>query len=164
MVQVSLRFHIARRRLMRTTTTMTGVSAVLVLALALGAPARAERTPEETVEAYAKAMKDGDYAEAYKYQTKAMVQHKDAEVWVKETKYFLESVDLKVLEYEVFPGTIEGEVAKVPNIQKSYDKHANTLAANEYEIYVLKKEDGEWKIDRVDQVERPDERFGKKGS
>lgn len=143
------------------------LATVFLATLALGgAPALAARTPEETVERYLKAMKERNYDEAYKYQSRGMVGNKDRETWSKEIKYLTESCDVKVFEYEVFPAKVEGDVAKVPNILKSQDKCANQLAAPEYELYTLVKEDGDWKIDQQEQVDKPEQPkwFNKKGT
>ncbi len=132
--------------------------AMLLATLVVGATgAFASRTPEQTVEGYLKAMKDRKYDQAYPYLSKAMAGQKDAETWAKETKYQMETAEVKIFEYEVFPGKIDGDVAKVPNILKSQDKFLNQLGATEYELYTLIKEDGEWKIDQQEQVDKADQ-------
>jgi len=117
----------------------------------------AARTPEQTVEGYLKAMKAQKYDEAYPYLSAAMAGRKDVETWAKETKYQMQTAEVKIFEYQVFPGKIEGEVAKVPNILKSQDKFLNQLGATEYELYTLIKEKGEWKIDQQEQVDKTDQ-------
>jgi hypothetical protein len=94
-----------------------------------------------------------------------MAGNKDVEAWAKEQKYMFEASDLKIFKYEVFPGKIEGDTAKVPNILSSQDKFLNQLGADEYELYTLIKEGGAWKIDQQEIVEKGDksEWFAKKG-
>ena len=135
--------------------------AALVVALALGLGARAAlaaaATPEETVKQYLKAMQDQKYDEAYKYISKGMAGNKDAETWAKEQKYMMQSAEVKIFKYDVYPGKVEGEKAKVPNILSSQDKFLNQLGADEYELYTLVKEDGAWKIDQQEQVDKSDQ-------
>ncbi len=135
------------------------VTAIVLLA-SIGAsvqPARAARTPEETLEGYLKAMKEQKYDDAYKYLSKAMTGNKDQETWAKETKYQMQAAEVKIFKYQVFPAKIEGDVAKVPNILSSQDKYLNQLGADEYELYTLVKENGEWKIDQQEQVEKSEQ-------
>ena len=117
----------------------------------------AARTPEETLDGYLKAMKEQKYDDAYKYLSKAMTGNKDAETWAKETKYQMQAAEVKIFKYQVFPAKVEGETAKVPNILSSQDKYLNQLGADEYEVYTLVKENGEWKIDQQEQVEKSDQ-------
>jgi signal transduction protein with GAF and PtsI domain len=141
--------------------------AVAVLALNLmSVSALAEATgPEETVKQWLAAMKAHEFTTAYKHISKGMAGNKDVEAWAKEQKYMFEASDLKIFKYEVFPGKIEGDKAKVPNILSSQDKFLNQLGADEYELYTLIKEDGTWKIDQQEIVEKGDksEWFAKKG-
>ena len=73
---------------------------------------------------------------------------------------------MKIFKYEVFPGKVEGDTAKVPNILSSQDKFLNQLGADEYELYTLVKENGEWKIDQQEIVEKSEQPkwFTKKAS
>jgi len=123
-------------------------------------------TPEETVTQYLKAMQDQKYEDAYKYVSKGMAGGKDAEAWAKEQKYIMQTGEVKIFKYQVFPGKIEGDKAKVPNILSSQDKFLNQLGADEYELYTLIKEGGAWKIDQQEQVEKSDQPkwFTKPGS
>jgi hypothetical protein len=135
--------------------------AALVAALVVGLGARgalaASTTPEDTVKQYLKAMQDQKYDEAYKYISKAMAGNKDAETWAKEQKYMMQTAEVKIFKYDVYPAKVEGEKAKVPNILSSQDKFLNQLGADEYELYTLVKEDGAWKIDQQEQVDRSDQ-------
>ena len=135
---------------------------VLAVTAALGLvtitqAALAAATPEETVKQYLGAMKDQKFDEAYKHISKGMAAKKDAEAWAKEQKYIFQAGEVKIFKYEVFPGKIEGETAKVPNILSSQDKFLNQLGADEYELYTLIKENGEWKIDQQEIVEKSDQ-------
>ena len=117
----------------------------------------AASTPEETVKQYLGAMKDQKFDEAYKHISKGMAANKDAEAWAKEQKYIFQAGEVKIFKFEVFPGKVEGESAKVPNILSSQDKFLNQLGADEYELYTLVKEGGEWKIDQQEIVEKSDQ-------
>ena len=144
------------------------VMAFAVVAMAaIGAhTAQAARTPEETLDGYLKAMKEQKYDDAYKFLSKAMAGNKDAETWAKETKYQMQAAEVKIFKYQVFPAKVEGDTAKVPNILSSQDKYLNQLGADEYELYTLVKENGEWKIDQQEIVEKSEQSkwFTKKAS
>ncbi|MEB2284183.1 MAG: hypothetical protein OZ922_05840 [Myxococcales bacterium] len=130
---------------------------VLLSSVAGVVPSFASATPEETVKTYLEAMKEQKFAEAYKQISKGMAANKDAEAWSKEQKYIFQTGEVKIFKYEVFPGKIEGDTAKVPNILSSQDKFLNQLGADEYELYTLIKENGEWKIDQQEIVEKADQ-------
>ena len=130
------------------------------------APSFGASTPEETVKSYLAAMKEQKFDEAYKTISKGMAANKDGEAWAKEQKYIFQTGEVKIFKYEVFPGKVEGETAKVPNILSSQDKFLNQLGADEYELYTLVKENGEWKIDQQEIVEKSEQSkwFTKKAS
>ncbi len=143
------------------------VAASVLLTGALGiVPSYGAATPEETVKSYLAAMKDHKFDEAYKQISKGMAANKDGEAWAKEQKYIFQTGEVKIFKYEVFPGKVEGETAKVPNILSSQDKFLNQLGADEYELYTLIKENGEWKIDQQEIVEKSEQSkwFVKKAS
>ena len=130
----------------------------LGLVVAARAPA-AETTPlspEETVRRYLQALKDGRFDAAYDLVSKAMKQGKDREVWVKEQKTGMAFADVKIFEFRVYPGKVEGATAHVPNVLSSQDRFVNQLGLTEYELYTLLKEDGAWKVDRQVIVEPKD--------
>lgn len=131
--------------------------AVLILALvatrAVGADAL---TPEETVRRYLQATKDGKFDVAYDLVSSAMRGKKDREVWIKEQKAGMAFADVKIFEFTVYPGKIEGEKAQVPNILSSQDRFVNQLGLTEYELYTMVKENGAWKVDQQLIVEPPD--------
>ena len=130
----------------------------LGLVVAARAPA-AETTPlspEETVRRYLQALKDGRFDAAYDLVSKAMKQGKDREVWVKEQKTGMAFADVKIFEFHVHPGKVEGSTAHVPNVLSSQDRFVNQLGLTEYELYTLLKEDGAWKIDSQVIVEPKD--------
>jgi hypothetical protein len=56
--------------------------------------------------------------------------------------------DVKIFEFDVHPGKVEGETAYVPNVLSSQDRFVNQLGLTEYELYTLVREDGVWKVDR----------------
>ena len=130
----------------------------LGLVVAARAPA-AETTPlspEETVRRYLQALKDGRFDAAYDLVSKAMKQGKDREVWVKEQKTGMAFADVKIFEFRVHPGKVEGATAWVPNVLSSQDRFVNQLGLTEYELYTLLKEDGAWRVDRQVIVEPKD--------
>ncbi len=126
---------------------------LLLSGMWLATPSAAAPTPEDTVKAYLTAMKEQKFDEAYKHISKGMAANKDAEAWGKEYKYIFQTSEMKIFKFEVYAGKIEGETAKVPNILSSQDKFLNQLGADEYELYTLVKEGGEWKIDQQEIVE-----------
>jgi len=143
------------------------VSAVLIATVVVGSVASfAAGTPEETVKAYLGAMKDQKFDQAYKQISKGMAGNKDEEAWAKEQKYIFQTGEVKIFKFDVYPGKVEGDTAKVPNILSSQDKFLNQLGADEYELYTLVKENGEWKIDQQEIVEKSDQSkwFTKKAS
>jgi hypothetical protein len=122
-------------------------------------------SPEETVKRYLQAVKDTRFDAAYDLVSRAMRQGKGREVWVKEQKTGMAFADVKIFEFQVYPGKIEGDKAFVPNVLSSQDRFVNQLGLTEYELYTLVKEDGAWKVDRQLIVEPPDvpKWFPKKG-
>jgi hypothetical protein len=120
---------------------------VLTAVGAVAADGRAAGTPEEVLRSYLDAVKEGEYAEAYDHISAAMRGGKDEESWVEETKSFMAFAEVKIFEFKVYPGKIEGEKAKVPNRLESQDRFVNALGLTEYELYTLVREDGEWKVD-----------------
>ena len=68
--------------------------------------------------------------------------------------------DVKIFDFTVYPGKVEGEKAQVPNILESQDRFVNTLGLTEYELYTLVREDGAWKVDAQILVEPSDRRSG----
>ena len=133
-----------------------------LLAMALGEatanmPAAEEtKSPEETLRVYLEAMKSMDFGTAYDLSTKAMAHGKDRETWVVEMRYLFQLSEAKIFEFKVFPARITEEKALVPNILTSQDKFLNQLAAPEYELYTLLREDGRWKVDRQTIVDPQD--------
>ena len=138
---------------MRTSSAL----ASLALALVVAAPVRAETlSPEETVKQYLAALKAGNFDRAYELISKAMKQGKDKEVWVKEQKTGMAFADVKIFDFTVYPGKVEGDVAHVPNVLSSQDRFVNQLGLTEYELYTLVKENGVWKVDQQIIVEPGD--------
>jgi hypothetical protein len=123
------------------------VIALVALGLTTGALALEPGSPEDTVRTYLQALKDGKFAAAYDLISKAMKQGKDREVWVKEQQAMTAVADVKIFEFEVQPGKVEGDKAQVPNFLSSQDRFVNTLGLDEYELYTLLREDGRWKVD-----------------
>lgn len=123
--------------------------AAVALALVVAVPVRAETlSPEETVKQYLAALKAGNFDRAYELISKAMKQGKDREVWVKEQKTGMAFADVKIFEFTVYPGKVEGDVAHVPDVLSSQDRFVNQLGLTEYELYTLVKENGVWKVDQ----------------
>lgn len=131
-------------------------SVALALLLPLGAAALEPGSPEDTLRRYLGAMKDGRYDEAYDLTSKAMRRGQEREVWVKEQRAGMAFADVKIFEFEVQPGKVEGERAYVPNVLSSQDRFVNQLGLTEHELYTLVREDGRWKVDRQVIVEPPD--------
>ena len=94
----------------------------LVAATATGIAATAPRSPEDTLRRYLTALKAGDFDAAYDVISKAMKQGKEREVWVKEQKAGMAFADVKIFDFDVYPGKIEGDVARVPNVLSSQDR------------------------------------------
>ncbi len=116
---------------------------------AAGAPAaQGALSPEETVRRYLAALKAGNFGQAYDLISKAMQQGKEREVWVKEQKTGMAFADVKIFDFEVYPGKIDGDVAHVPDVLSSQDRFVNQLGLTEYELYTLVKENGAWKVDQ----------------
>ncbi len=136
------------------------VSLLIVLAIAAWtAVARAEDlSPEETVKRYLSALQEQRFDKAYDLVSKAMKldrktgQAKSREVWAKESQYVFSFSEVKIFDFQVSPGKIEGEKAIVPNILSSQDKYLNQLGVEEYELYTLLKEGGAWKVDQQQEV------------
>jgi hypothetical protein len=128
---------------------------VLVAALSVAA-AGAPLTPEETVRRYLGAVKDAKFDVAYGLISRAMKGGKDREVWIKEQERLMQWADVKVFDFHVYPGKVQGEKAQVPNVLSSQDRFANQLGLTEHELYTLVKEDGAWKVDQQVIVEPPD--------
>src|SRR5213594_1596001 len=132
-------------------------SALALLVVARGLAAEPTRlSPEETVRRYLQALKDGRFDAAYDLVSKAMRQGKDREVWVKEQKTGMSFADVKIFDFDVYPGKVEGDLAYVPNVLSSQDRFVNQLGLTEYELYTLIKEEGTWRVDRQVIVEPGD--------
>ena len=132
----------------------------LALAVAASRPALAfdAGSPEEALTRYLRALKDNKPNEAYDLSSKAMRQGKDKEVWVKEQQALMSTADVKIFDFTVYPGKIDGDKALVPNVLESQDKFVNTLGLTEHELYTLVREDGAWKVDSqilLEQAEIP---------
>jgi hypothetical protein len=114
-------------------------------------------TPEQTVNGYLAALKAGDFSRAYDYISKGMAQNKDRAAWAKEQQWTMQMSDAKIFDYHVYPGKIEGDKAYVPNLLSSQDKFLNQLGVAEHELYTLVRQDGRWKIDQQQLLERSDQ-------
>ena len=101
--------------------------ALAVLLVATAAVAADDPTPEETVTQYLTAFKSGDFNAAYPLVTTDMAQHKSREDWAKEQQWVMQMAEVKIFEFQVYPGKIEGEKAYVPNVLNSQDKFLNQL-------------------------------------
>ncbi len=119
--------------------------------------APADATPEQVVTRYLTAMKAADFATAYDQLTKAMVRNKDRDEWAKEQQWATQMSDAKVFDFKVYQGKIEGEKAFVPNVLSSQDKFFNQLGVQEHELYTLVREDGRWKIDQQQLLEKQEQ-------
>jgi hypothetical protein len=148
-----------RRRRQGFQFVVCGLLSVVVLGVGGGqaqSPAPA-LTPEETVTRYLDALKAGNLPAAYDYMTVAMVQHKSRDDWAKEQQWSLQMSDAKIFEFHVYPGKVEGDKARVPDILSSQDKFLNQLGLPEHELYTLLREGGRWKIDQQQLLERSEQ-------
>ena len=130
--------------------------ALLTLILSSAALAADSPTPEETVKQYLTAVKAGDFSVAYPLVTRDMAQNKNKDEWVKEQQWVMQMAEVKIFEFQIYPGKIEGDKAYVPNVLNSQDKFLNQLGVVEHELYTLLKEDGRWKINQQQIVENTD--------
>jgi hypothetical protein len=133
------------------------LAALLVLIVAVTTPAIApaeERSPDDTVRKYLKAMQDHHFDEAYDCVSSTLRAGKSREEWAKEQQYIVEVGEVKIFDFKVSKAEMVGpDKARVPNILKSQDKYLNQLGLDEYELYDLIKEDGQWRIDQQTLVE-----------
>jgi hypothetical protein len=132
------------------------IIAVCVLVNLGAAQADDQLTPEETVKQYLSAFQSGDFKAAYPLVSKEMAQHKSLEDWSKEQQWVMQMAEAKIFDFKVYPGKIEGDKAYVPNVLNSQDKFLNQLGVVEHELYTLVREDGRWKINQQQIVERID--------
>lgn len=132
------------------------VVAGLFLSCAVRVVMAEELTPEETVRRYLKAYQEGNFKAAYPYVTKQLAQNKSEEDWAKEQQWIMQMAEVKIFEFHVYPGKVEGDKAYVPNVLNSQDKFLNQLGVVEHELYTLVREDGRWKINQQQIVERSD--------
>ena len=113
--------------------------------------------PEDAVRNYLKAMQDHKFNDAYDYVSSNLRGGKSREEWAKEQQYMVEVGEVKIFEFKVFPAEMMGaDKARVPNILKSQDKFLNQLGLDEYELYDVIKEEGQWRIDQQTLVEGAD--------
>jgi hypothetical protein len=159
-IVVCMRFRTERerrRKVMTKLRTLVMLAVASAAVLVTTATVRAAATPEDTVRQYLKAMQDQKYEEAYKQISKAMTGGKDSEAWAKEQKYMMQSAEVKIFKFDVYAAKVAGSTAKVPNILSSQDKFLNQLGADEYELYTVIKENGDWKIDQQEQVDKSEQ-------
>ncbi len=120
-----------------------------LITMVLGGTARGLEpgSPEDTLMRYLTAMKADKYDEVYDLSSKTLRGGKDKEAFVKEMKAMMSVADVKIFDFTVSPGKVEGDKARVPNVLESQDKFVNTLGLTEHELYTLVREDGGWKVD-----------------
>ena len=125
------------------------VALAVLLVVALGGIGMALEpgSPEDVLTRYLRALKDNKPADAYDVVSKAMRQGKDKEVWIKEQQALMGMADVKIFDFTVYPGKVDGETARVPNVLESQDKFVNTLGLTEHELYTLVREGDAWKVD-----------------
>ncbi|MGH7804489.1 MAG: hypothetical protein ACREQJ_09075 [Candidatus Binatia bacterium] len=135
------------------------LAALVALAVVVSSSFAAEAiSPEETLKRYLTAIQSQDFNKAFDLVSKGMKtdrrsgQVRSREVWVKESQYLVQLSEVKIFDFQIFPGKIEGDVAKVPNILSSQDKFLNQLGVEEHELYTLVKEGGAWKVDQQEMV------------
>lgn len=142
--------------------TLIGV-VLLVVGGVCGAAAQADKTPaaspnpEEVVNRYLEALKAGNFATAYDQISKEMAQNKERDAWAKEQQWTMQMSDAKIFSYKIYPGKVEGNVARVPNVLSSQDKFLNQLGVGEHELYTLIREGGRWKINQQVLLDKADQ-------
>jgi NTF2-like N-terminal transpeptidase domain len=135
-----------------------GSLGALLLGVTVSALALEPGSPEDVLRRYLQAIKTEKFDAAYDLVSKAMRQGKGKEEFVKESQATMGYADVKIFDFTVYPGKVEGEKALVPNILESQDRFVNTLGLTEYELYTLVREDGRWKVDSqilVEPAEQP---------
>ena len=120
---------------------------VVLLAVTTSAAALEPGSPEDVLRRYLQAIKAEKFDDAYDLVSKAMRQGKGKEEYVKESRAMMGFADVKIFDFTVYPGKIEGDKALVPNVLESQDKFVNTLGLTEHELYTLVREDGAWKVE-----------------
>ena len=135
---------------------LPSIVVISVLALSVSAAPAADPGPEDTVKNYLAALKTGNYGAAYDYISKTMARNKSKDEWVKEQQWVMQMSEAKIFDYKVYPAKVEGDKAFVPNVLSSQDKYLNQLGVEEQELYTLIREDGRWKINQQQIVEKED--------
>ena len=126
---------------------------VVLLAVPCVAKSADKLSPDDTVKKYLAAMQAQSFDDAYECVSSGMRGAKTREEWVKEQQYVVQLGEVKIFGFQVFPAVTVADVAKVPNILKSQDKYLNQLGLDEYELYTLVQEEGQWRIDQQTLVE-----------
>jgi hypothetical protein len=136
-----------------------GIPLLLLMASLVVGPARAFEagSPEDVLQRYLQALKSDDFGTAYDVISSAMRQGRSKEVYVKESQAMMGVADVKIFDFRVYPGKIEGDRALVPNVLESQDRFINTLGLTEHELYTLVRENGAWRVDAQTLVEPPDQ-------
>ncbi len=114
-------------------------------------------TPEQTVTRYLQALKASNFPAAYDEVSNGMAQQKSRDDWAKEQQWTMQMSDAKIFDFHVYPGKVDGEKARVPNLLSSQDKFLNQLGVQEFELYTLIREDGRWKIDQQQILEKAEQ-------
>ncbi len=128
----------------------------MVVALAGPASGFAPGSPEDTVQRYLQALKDGRFEDAYDLVSAAMRGGKDKDTWARQQRAGMAFADVKIFDFTVYPGRVEGDRARVPNVLESQDRFLNQLGLTEYELYTLVREGDAWRVDQQLIVEPPD--------
>ncbi len=145
------------RQLPKGAGLMLGLLLYAATAVPQTPPTAADLSPEATVSGYLAALKAGNFAAAYEFLSAGMTQHKSRDEWAKEQQWTMQMSDAKIFDYHVYPGKVEGDKARVPNVLSSQDKFLNQLGVTEYELYTLIREAGRWKIDQQQLLERSEQ-------
>jgi hypothetical protein len=127
-----------------------------VLALTGSATAFAPGSPEDTVTRYLQALKDRRFEDAYELVSAAMRGGKDKATWARQQRAGMAFADVKIFDFTVYPGRVEGDTARVPNVLESQDRFLNQLGLTEHELYTLVREGHAWRVDQQQLVEPPD--------
>jgi hypothetical protein len=137
----------------------TAIVFVLLLSFVVAATvSAAERSAEDTVRGYLKAMQENRFSDAYDFVSTTLRRGKNQEEWSKEQQYIVQMGEVKIFGYQVFDAVMVADKARVPNILKSQDKYLNQLGLDEHEVYDLIREDGQWRIDQQTLVEGSERR------
>jgi hypothetical protein len=102
-------------------------------------------------------MQNQQFSVAFGLASRGMKRDRSEQVWTEEMRNLFQPSQAEIIEFEVYPGKIEGESAYVPGITTLQDKFLHHLRVEERKLYLLVKEQGAWKIERQEAVVSSDD-------